>query len=367
MLHAALKLTDHARAEIIAINPSHALEEPGVEAVYTAADVPGELRIGLIHKDWPVFIPEGGITSYLGDVLAIVVARDRETARRAAALVDVTYKELRPLTDPVAAIDDEDNAVWTLDGNMLSRSSYLRGNVDDALASSAHKVHEVFQTQRVEHAYLEPESTLAVSQPGGTLQVYSGGQGIWDDRNQIASVLGVPQTAVRVELISNGGAFGGKEDMSNQAQTALAAYLLQKPVKCTLSREESPLMHPKRHPIRMEYWAGCDANGKLTAIKARMIGDSGPYASVGMKVLERAAGHATGSVPSSFRRHRVDRGAHQQSRVWRLPRLRCEPGALRRRRRFGSPRGESRHQRLGAALAQYHRAGQALGTGPNHG
>ena len=294
MLHAALKLTDHARAEIISINPSHALEEPGVEAVYTAADVPGELRVGLIHKDWPVFIPEGGITSYLGDVLAIVVARDRETARRAAALVEVTYNELRPITDPVAAIDDEDNAVWTLDGNVLSRSSYVRGNVDEALASSAHQVHETFQTQRVEHAYLEPESTLAVSQPGGTLQVYSGGQGIWDDRNQIASVLGVPQNAVRVELVSNGGAFGGKEDMANQAQTALAAYLLQKPVKCTLSREESLLMHPKRHPIRMEYWAGCDEDGKLTAIKARMIGDSGPYASVGMKVLERAAGHATG-------------------------------------------------------------------------
>ena len=198
------------------------------------------------------------------------------------------------MTDPVAAIADEDNAVWTLDGNVLSRSSYVRGNVDDALASSAHQVHEIFQTQRVEHAYLEPESTLAVSQPGGTLQVYSGGQGIWDDRNQIASVLGVPQNAVRVELVSNGGAFGGKEDMSNQAQTALAAYLLQKPVKCTLSRKESLLMHPKRHPIRMEYWAGCDEDGKLTAIKARMIGDSGPYASVGMKVLERAAGHATG-------------------------------------------------------------------------
>ena len=110
----------------------------------------------------------------------------------------------------------------------------------------------------------------------------------------------VPQNAVRVELVSNGGAFGGKEDMSNQAQTALAAYLLRKPVKCTLSREESLLIHPKRHPIRMEYWAGCDADGKLTAIKARMIGDSGPYASVGMKVLERAAGHATGpyQVPS---------------------------------------------------------------------
>ena len=201
---------------------------------------------------------------------------------------------MRTITDPVAAIDDSENAVWTLDGNVLSHSTYQRGDVEDALASSAHVVHETFQTQRIEHAFLEPESTLAIAAPGGVLQVYSGGQGIWDDRNQIASVLGVPQNAVRVELVSNGGAFGGKEDMANQAQTALAAYLLGKPVKCTLSREESLLMHPKRHPIRMEYWAGCDDDGKLTAVKARMIGDSGPYASVGMKVLERAAGHATG-------------------------------------------------------------------------
>ena len=294
LLHGALKLADHARAEVVRIDTARAETEPGVEAVVTAKDVPGELRVGLIHKDWPVFIPEGGRTSYLGDVLAIVVASDRETARRAADLVEVEYRVLRPLTDPVAAIDDAEDAVWELDGNVLSRSTYRRGDVEAALAASEHVVHEVFQTQRVEHAYLEPESTLAVPREDGTLKIYSGGQGIWDDRNQIASVLGVESDRVEVELVSNGGAFGGKEDMSNQAQTALAAQLLRKPVKCTLSREESLLMHPKRHPIRMEYRAGCDASGKLTAVKARMIGDSGAYASVGMKVLERAAGHATG-------------------------------------------------------------------------
>ena len=89
-------------------------------------------------------------------------------------------------------------------------------------------------------------------------------------------MLGVPTEKIVVELVSNGGAFGGKEDMSNQGQTALAAWLLQRPVKCTLSREESLFIHPKRHPIRMEYWAGCDAEGMLTGLKARMIGDSGP-------------------------------------------------------------------------------------------
>jgi xanthine dehydrogenase molybdenum-binding subunit len=99
---------------------------------------------------------------------------------------------------------------------------------------------------------------------------------------------------VTVQLVSNGGAFGGKEDMSNQGHTALAAWLTGRPVKCTLTRPQSFVMHPKRHPIRTEMSMACDAEGNVTAVKARMIGDSGPYASVGMKVLERAAGHACG-------------------------------------------------------------------------
>ena len=111
--------------------------------------------------------------------------------------------------------------MWELDGNVLSRSAYARGDVDAALAASAHVVHEVFQTQRIEHAFLEPESTLAVPRPDGGLHVWSGGQGVWDDRDQIAAVLGVERDQVTVELVSNGGAFGGKEDMANQAQTAL--------------------------------------------------------------------------------------------------------------------------------------------------
>ena len=155
-------------------------------------------------------------------------------------------------------------------------------------------VHEVFQTQRIEHAFLEPESTLVVPEGDGRFTMYSGGQGVWDDRDQVASVLDIDPQRITAELVSNGGAFGGKEDMANQAQTALAAFLLDAPVKCTLSREESLFIHPKRHPIRIDLTVGCDADGKLTALRARMVGDSGPYASVGMKVLERAAGHASG-------------------------------------------------------------------------
>ena len=295
LLHAALHLSEHARADIVRIDTSAAEAIDGVVAVYTGADVPGEMRVGIIHTDWPVFIPEGGRTSYVGDVLAIVVAEDRATARRAAEAIQVTYEVHTPITDPVAAVTNGcDDAVWELDGNVLSRSVYARGDVDAALAESAHTIHEVFQTQSIEHAFLEPESTLAVPTDDGGLHVYSGGQGVWDDRDQMASVLGIDPQKITVELVSNGGAFGGKEDMANQAQTALAAWLLGRPVLCTVSREESLRMHPKRHPIRIEVWAGCDAEGKLTAMRARMVGDSGPYASVGMKVLERAAGHASG-------------------------------------------------------------------------
>ena len=294
MLHGAVHLTAHVRADILRIDTSAAAAAPGVVAVFTAADIPGAQYVGIIYKDWPVFIGEGQRTSYAGDVLAFVVAQTKQQAREAAKLVQVEYGVLRPITDPAAAIDDPEIAVYGTTGNVLSVSSYARGDVDSALAASAHTVHEVFQTQRIEHAFLEPESTLAVPDGDGHLHVYSGGQGVWDDRDQIASLLGVGTDVVTVELVSNGGAFGGKEDMSNQGQTALAAFLLQRPVKCTLSREESFLIHAKRHPIRLEYWAGCDDAGHLTAVKVRGIGDSGSYASVGMKVLERAAGHASG-------------------------------------------------------------------------
>ena len=295
MLHASLHFTAHARAKVLAIDSSKALALDGVSAVFTAADVPGELMVGIIYKDWPVMIPIGGFTSYAGDVLAVVVARDRITARAAAELIDVQYEVLKPITDPRSAITSSESAVWKTTSNVLSTSTYKRGDVEAAFTNCAHIVEQDFSTQRIEHAFLEPESTLAVpSQDGTRLHVYSGGQGIWDDRNDIANLLGLSNEQVTVELVTNGGAFGGKEDMSNQAHASLAAWLLQVPVKCTLSREESFLMHAKRHPIDMSYKIGCDADGKILALHVRAIGDSGAYASVGMKVLERMAGHASG-------------------------------------------------------------------------
>ncbi len=297
LLHAALHFTKHTRATVKNINVEAARAATGVKAVYTAADIPGELMVGIIYKDWPVMIPVGGRTSFGGDVLAIVVADTRLNARAAAALVEVEYEVHAPITDVDAALATDEVAVWQTKDNVLSTSTYSRGDVDAALAASAHVVRETFQTQRIEHAFLEPEASLAVPSGKGdsrTLHVYSGGQGVWDDRNDIARVLGLGNDRVTVELVTNGGAFGGKEDMSNQAHAALAAWLLDAPVKCVLSREESFVMHAKRHPIRMRYEIGCDEAGKLTALRVRAVGDSGAYASVGMKVLERMAGHASG-------------------------------------------------------------------------
>ena len=298
LMHASLVFTKHARAEILSINSSKAMSRPGVRAVFTAADIPGELMMGIIYKDWPVMIPVGGFTSYAGDVLAIIVADSRLNARNAIDDVVVEYKPLTPITDARNAIASNDIAVWKTDSNILSKSTYKRGDAEVAIASSAHVVRETFETQRVEHAFLEPESTLAVpsinDEKVRELHVYSGGQGVWDDRNDIARLLAIANEQVTVTLVTNGGAFGGKEDMSNQAHASLAAWLLNEPVKCTLTREESFLMHAKRHPIEMTYEAACDQDGKLTALRVRAIGDSGAYASVGMKVLERMAGHASG-------------------------------------------------------------------------
>ncbi len=292
MLHGAVVLAPHPRAHIVTIEAGPALERPGVVRVFTASDVPGERNVGLVVKDWPVFVAAGETTRCVGDVLALVVADTQFHARRAAKAVRIEAEPLAPVTSPRAALAPGAPAVHAA-GNLLEVCAYSRGDVGAALASSAHVVQRTFTTQRIEHAFLEPEACLAVPQPGG-VKVYSQGQGVHDDQVQIASVLGVPRESVEVELVANGGAFGGKEDLSIQAQTALAACLLGRPVRTVLTREQSILLHPKRHPLTMDYTVGCDGQGRLTAVRARIVGDTGAYASVGTKVLERAAGHACG-------------------------------------------------------------------------
>jgi xanthine dehydrogenase molybdenum-binding subunit len=297
MLHGALRLSDHPRARVLRIDASRAIAAPGVVAVVTAADVPGQRIVGLIARDWPVFVAEGETTRYVGDVLAAVAARTRREARAAAALVEVEYEVLEPVCDPFAALEPGAAAVHAA-GNLLETSVVRRGDAAAALATAAHVVRDRFTTSAVEHAFLEPEACLAV--PGGepgapALHLFSQGQGAWEDRRQIAALLALPESDVRVTQVATGGAFGGKEDLSVQGQTALLARVTGQPVLLALSRRESLRLHPKRHALTMDYEVGCDADGRLVALRARIVGDTGAYASVGAKVLERAAGHACGA------------------------------------------------------------------------
>lgn len=294
MLHGAIRWSDHPRARVLRIDTSRAEAYPGAVAVVTWKDVPGERRQGLITRDWRQFVAEGETTNYVGDVLAAVVAQTRHAAREAAALIHVEYEVLPPITDPFQAMSDGAPELHP-GGNVLSVSEIRRGDVDAALAEAAHVATETFRTQFVEHAFLEPESALAVPTEEGGLHVFSQGQGAWDDRRQVASFLGMPEDRVRVTQVSNGGAFGGKEDLNVQCHTSLLALRTGRPVRITLSRAESIRFHPKRHPLTMTYTVGCDAEGRLLAVRARITGDTGAYASVGDKVLERAAGHACGA------------------------------------------------------------------------
>ena len=296
MLHAALRLVDHPRARLAGINLSRAQALPGVERVVSAVDVQGERRYGLGEQDWPSFLAVGETSCYVGDVVAAVAAVDRRTARRAAALIELSYEEvLEPITDPFVAMGPEAASVHPERNNLLSTTAYSRGGeVEAALANSAHRVEERFVTQTIEHCYLEPEACLVEVDKSGGLQIYSQGQGVYNDRQQLSRALGLPPEALQVTQVSNGGAFGGKEDLSVQVQTALLAQLCNRPVMTVLSREESIRLHPKRHPFTMDYELACAADGKLTALRAALVADTGAYASVGSKVVERAAGHACG-------------------------------------------------------------------------
>lgn len=298
LLHGAVVLAEHPRAKVLSIDSEAAQSLPGVERVLTAEDLPAAHNTGLIVADWPVFVAEGETTRCVGDVLALVLADSEFRARQAAREVVVDYEVLAPVTDPVAALEADSPQVHR-GGNLLEVCAFRRGPVEEALEASVHVIEKTYTTQRIEHAFLEPEACLVEPTVEG-VKVYSPGQGVHEDQRQIAAVLGLPLEAVDVELVTNGGAFGGKEDLSVQAQTALAARLIGRPVRTVLTREQSIRLHPKRHPITMHYKVGADAEGKLQAVWVRMIGDTGAYASVGMKVLERAAGHCCGpyAVPA---------------------------------------------------------------------
>ena len=293
MLYGALRFSDHPRARVLSIDTREAEKMAGVVRVVTAVDVPGDRIIGLIRQDWPLMVAIGETTRYIGDVLAGVVAESEKIARQAVELIKVEYEVLEPLIDMHKALLPGAPLIHE-NGNKLSRSYTSRGSVDEARAKSAFIAQSEFETQWIEHGFMETEAAIAYPANDG-LEMLSQGQGVYDDRIQIAKLLGLPLEKVRVIMVPNGGGFGGKEDLTVQGHAALMAHLLDAPVKVRLTRDESIMMHPKRHPIWMDYEIGCDATGMLTFVRVKFLGDTGAYASVGMKVLERSAGHATGA------------------------------------------------------------------------
>jgi aldehyde oxidoreductase len=295
MLHGALYFSDYPKARIVEIDISEAVKVKGVTRIFTAGDVPGKRFTGLIVEDWPLMIKTGETTRYIGDVLAGVVAETEEIARKAIKLIKVTYEVYKPVTDPQLALKPRALQVHPNQDNLLETCRIFRGgNADEILAGSAFVAKGIYQTQRIEHAFLETEGAVAMPFENG-VHLYANGQGIYEDQKQVASILNLPIEKVRVTLVSSGGGFGGKEDMTVQGHAALFAWQLKKPVKVLLSRDESIRMHPKRHPVYMDISVGCDKDGKLTGLKLYAVGDTGSYASVGTKVMERVAGHAGGA------------------------------------------------------------------------
>ncbi len=298
MLHAATLLSPHPRAKVLGIDTSAALGMPGVERIFTATDVPGQRGTGLAIPDLPIFVAGGETTCCVGDILALVVADTAYHARQAADKIRVDYDVYEPVTDPFAAMlpgAPQVHAPGNLHEhpNLLDVTAFSRGDVDAALAASAHVIEQTFATQPVEPAFLEPEACLAIPQGKG-VKVFSQSQGSTFDQAQIARSLNIPAEDVEVALASSGGSFGAKEELSIQVQTALAAYLLGRPVKTVLTRRQSTQLHPKRHPMTMSYTVGADAEGHLLAVRVRIVGDVGGYAGTSAKCLLRAACHSCG-------------------------------------------------------------------------
>lgn len=294
--------TKYPRALIKGIDFSKAESLKGVIKVITAKDVTGNRFCGHLKKDWPALIDVGEETRYVGDTVALVVAESEEIARQATLLIKVDYEELKPLTNPNEAMADKAPKIHS-GGNILTREVLVRGNVDQAIKNSKYVVTNHYSVPFTEHAFLEVESALAVP-TDQDLVVYTSSQSVYDDLHEITSLLGVEENKVRVIAKYVGGGFGGKEDMSCQHHAALMAHLTGRPVKITLTRDESIKVHPKRHAMEMDFTIACDENGKLTAMKAKIIADTGAYASLGGPVLQRACTHAAG--PYNYQNSEVE-------------------------------------------------------------
>ncbi len=297
MLHARTLRAKYPHALIKRIDVSQAQALPGVHAVLTWADVPGQQNHGLVTADWPALCGEK--VRYLGDAVAIVAADTREIATAALALIEVDYEPLPPVTDPIAARQPESPLVHA-SGNLLKHIKVRKGDIDQGFAEADVIIEREYRTPFYEHAFLEPECAIGVPEPDGRFTVYVGSQIPYQDRSQIAACLGVPDLQVRVRGTLVGGGFGGKEDIAGQIHVALLAQATGKPVKMLYDRHESLIFHPKRHATIIRIKMGAKRDGTLLAVHTELYGDSGAYASLGEKVMTRATTHSAGpyNVPN---------------------------------------------------------------------
>lgn len=292
MVYGSAVRSEYPRAKVLAIHPEEALAMDGVIGVYTADDIPGDVKVGHLKHDWDTMIPVGKVTHYLGDAICLVVAETQEILEQAKLKVKVDYEVLDPVLDPFEAMKPDAPLVHA-DGNVLAHEHLVRGDADKVIAESKYKVTTHYETPWTEHAFLEPECAVAMPFDDGVF-IYSSDQGTYDTQHECCIMLGLPPEKVIVENKLVGGGFGGKEDVSVQHHAALLAYLTKRIVKVKLSRQESIVVHPKRHPMWMDITTACDENGYLTAMKAVVVSDTGAYASLGGPVLQRACTHAAG-------------------------------------------------------------------------
>ena len=292
MIYGSAVRSRYPRARVLAIHKEKALALPGVVGVYTADDIPGKVKVGHLMQDWDTMIPVGKITHFLGDAICLVAAETPEILEKAKKLVEVEYEPLKPVFSPTYAAQPFAPQVHE-SGNLLCEKHVSRGNADQAIRDADYVLMYHYETPYTEHAFLEPECAVAYRDEDG-VTILSTDQGTYDTARETSIMLGLPKEKVHVTNMLVGGGFGGKEDMTVQHHAALIAYLSGRPVKVKLTRPESILVHPKRHPMKVTITMGCNNDGLIQGVKAEVIADTGAYASLGGPVLERACTHAAG-------------------------------------------------------------------------
>ena len=292
MCYGSAVRSKYPRARLRGIDPSAALRLPGVIGVYTAADIPGEIKVGHLKHDQYTLIPIGGLIHYLGDPLCLVVAETQEILEKAKKLVKIDYEVLPAVHNIQEAATDKELVFDEETTNVQAHKHVSRGNATEAIAKAKHVISHHFETPWTEHAFLEPECAVAYIDDDGDVFLYTTDQSSHTTLHECTMVLGDKKCKVQNALV--GGGFGGKEDMSVQHHAAMLARLTGRAVKVKLSRQESLLVHPKRHHFEMDFTIGCDENGKILGVKAKVASDTGAFASLGGPVLERACTHAAG-------------------------------------------------------------------------